>query len=503
MAQETPLFIIHLLGFIAFLWHGLYVLTRGKRTGVSRLTGVTAIFTGALFLTGGLEEIVHQSPLVQRALLGRLDWCFSVIPAALWLRLSMQLNVRAVALRNKSVLYGAYGAAVLLVILGSATNLVRGYDTDGKLYTAGPLYLVYVIFVVSCAGLAVVNFMQMRAPVGESTAEGRPDAAEAGNRVAAVYSSEVRMLILGGICFLLGVGYNTVLQLSNHLNPILGAPAWALLLIGLCAVGGTVGVQSNLLLGRDMRRDFLYNFTGLLILVGPMLVVIAVVVGLDSERARLLSLLVGGLVAIGHTLYDIERQWLDKVFFTPVVQEERAAARAYVEALATPPAGSNPELATRKAFDDAVRRALTHLSDPTKLATSPLLNLQVVGRAVGEGQLEDNRLNRAAALKEMLLDLLEGLHPSDRSGGIAGDAFRFYNCLYYPYVQGINRRRAPAVLRQLQERRKRNMVRRVPTSNAWLIGCYRWMKTPSTNGSAAALTRLPPHWVNGRRRQGA
>ena len=41
----------------------------------------------------------------------------------------------------------------------------------------------------------------------------------------------------------------------------------------------------------------------------------------------------------------------------------------------------------------------TNLSDPTKLATSPLLNLAVVARGVAEQRLEDNRLNRAAVLE--------------------------------------------------------------------------------------------------------
>jgi hypothetical protein len=168
------------------------------------------------------------------------------------------------------------------------------------------------------------------------------------------------------------------------------------------------------------------------------------------------------------------------------VQEERAAARASEEALATQPAGPNPELATRKAFDDAVRRALTHLSDPTKLATSPLLNLQTVARGVADQHLEENRLNRAAVLKEILVELLDGLRPADRGGGVTGDAFRYYNCLYYPYVRGLTRRRGPTVLRQLQERRHRDGSPRSDLERviAWLLQVdedtyYKWQRRGS------------------------
>jgi hypothetical protein len=257
-----------------------------------------------------------------------------------------------------------------------------------------------------------------------------------------------------------------------------------------------VGVQSNLLLGRDVRRDFLYNFTGLLALLVPYLLISGVLVGFDDTRHRLLALLLTALITAGHTLYDRARDWLDAAFFPPAVREERAAARAYAEALATQPAGPSPELATRKQFDDAVRRALTHLSDPTKLATSPLLNLTTVARAVQDHALEDDRLNRAATLKEILLELLDGLKPADGTGGPVADASRFYNCLYFPYVRGVSRRRAPTIQRQLRERRQRDGSPRTDMERVvdWLIQVdedtfYKWQRRGSDTIAAALRER--------------
>ena len=181
---------------------------------------------------------------------------------------------------------------------------------------------------------------------------------------------------------------------------------------------------------------------------------------------------------------------------TPLVRQERSAARAYEAALAVQPAGPHPDLATTKAFDDAVRRALTHLSDPTKLATSPLLNLTVVAQGVRDQQLEDNRLNRAAVLKEVLLDLLDGLRPADGGGRVTSDAWRYYNCLYYPYVRGIGRRRAPSVLRQLAERRKREGGPRGDLEQVldWLLQVdedtfYKWQRRGSDTIAAALRER--------------
>lgn len=501
MAEETPLFLIHLLGFAGFLWHGLYVLTRGERDRVSRLTGLTALVTGGLFLTGGIEEALHGYAMVQRVAFARIDWSFSVVPAALWLHLSLRLNQRALhAPWRRPVIYAAYGAAVVLCLLGTLTDIIRTYDHRGNLDPAGPLYVLYVAFVFACAGFAVVNLAQMRViqtsirdpQVPASHAATSSDLAES----AQVGGTEALMLVVGAVCFLCGVGYFSVLVLTNHQAPSREAPAWALLLIGLGSVGGTVGVQSNLLLGKDMRRDFLYSATGLLALLVPFLLVTGALIGYDSFRTRVLALLLSALIVLGHTLYDTGRDWLDKVFFSPVVQEERAAARAYVEALATPPIGTNPDLATQKQFDDAVRRALTHLVDPTKLATSPLLSLRTVAQGVAEQQLEDNRLTRAAVLKDILVELLEVLKPNDRAGGIAGDAYRFYNCLYYPYVRGVGRRRAAAVCRQLQERRQRDGGARTDLERVaeWLLAVdedtfYKWQRRGSDTIAAALRER--------------
>jgi hypothetical protein len=454
MTEATANYLLHLLGFAGFLWIGLYVLARGDRGPIASLTGLTALATACYCFFSALSGVPGMGQ--HSVTFSRISWWASVLPATLWLHLSLRFNPHAAhAPWRTPVLWVNYPLGVTLAVLGSVSDVVRDYHhpVPTSAAVAGPLFPIYIVYMVAAAGFAAYNLSRMgAADPGAATAAGTAGTAAEWPPAPVMPRGEVRLMVAGAACFVIAIGYLAIRELRGvRLHQL---PANVLLLVGLGAVGATVALRSALLLGKDQRRDFLYSFTNLLILVVPSIVVLGATEGFADVRHGLAALLLIGIITTNYTLHDTLREQLDKVFFTPVVQEERAAARAYEEALATQPAGPNPELATRKAFDDAVRRALTHLSDPTKLATSPLLSLRAVARGVVQQHLEDNRLNRAAALKEILVELLDGLRPAD-GGGVTGDASRYYNCLYYPYVRGFTRRRCPTVLRQLQERRRR------------------------------------------------
>jgi len=546
MEETVPLFVLHLLGFCGFLWLGLYALTRGDRGRVSTLTGVTAILTSGFFFQGGLLFAFRGgADAGLAATIQRVDWWFNVAPVAFWLHLSMRLNPRVKAASwRRPALRCAYAAAAALTVLGTGTDLIINFDH--RPVGAGPLFILYAAYLLALTALAVFNLSRIgtavvdapeavagsQAPVVRNdgappetsvatpsdpetampTGRWKPAAhgvelpsprGQQGQQsqdrsavapVARRRGTETRLLVLGAVLFVLGAGY-LALKIMLDLTWI-ELPAYALLLAGLAAVGASVAVQSALLLGRDVRRDFVYRLAGLAVLLLLYLLADGLLVGFTGIEHQIFALLLAGLITASDALQDTGRALLDRLFFTPVVREERAAARAYTTALATQPAGPHPDLATRKAFDDAVRRALTHLSDPTKLATTPLLNLVVVGRGVADQGLEDNRLNRAAVLKEIVLELLDGLRPGDGSGSVTGDAWRFYNCLYYPYVRGIGRRRAPTALRQLTERRKRDGGPRGDLERVleWLLQVdedtfYKWQRRGSDTIAAALRER--------------
>ncbi len=506
-AEQTALFLVHVLGFAGFLWLGLYLLTRGARSGVAVLTGATALVTSCFFLTGGLLS-PPRIGVADTLMINRATWWTAVVPPILWLHVSLRFNAAVDrAPWRMPVLWAGYSAAVVLTLGGTATDIIRNYHSSlaSTAVSGGPAYILYVVYLVACAGFAAVNFGHMssrsRLPLMAQTATtspvaGRPDA-EAGISsdvaVTATQATSFRLLLWGSVCFLAGAGLLAfdVLQGVNW-GELLG---YLLLLTGLGAVGATMALYSALLLGKDVRADVIYSLTGLAVLLAIYLAATGLLVGFPDLHHVILVLLLAALITAGHTLGDVAHDRLDALFFSPVVREERTAARAYTDALAIPPAGADPELATRKAFDDAVRRALTHLSDPTKLATTPLLNLVVVGQNVAMQHLEDNRLTRSAALREILLELLDGLRPQN-GDKVTSDSWRYYNCLYYPYVRGLGRRRAPAVLRQLSERRKREGGVRGELEQVldWLLQVdedtfYKWQRRGSDTIAAALRER--------------
>lgn len=478
MGSNDAAFVVHVLGLAAFLWNGLYILARGDGGSIARHVAISVLATAALFGFGGLMESLNPGSVALLRTIDRASWWSAVAPAALWLHLSLRLQPKGRANWHRPVIWTAYAAGALLIVLGTATNLVRDYRPSGALDTAGPFYGVFAGYLLICTGLASVNLLRIAAPFN-------------GNREG---GAAIGLLATGSFCFLIGAASFTIQKLHGNDGDLL--IPWTLILIGLCAMAGAVGIRSSLLLGTDVRRDFLYNATSLLLLLIPYLVISAMVAGFADSRARLLVLAATTLITVSYTLYDKAREWLDGAFFAPPVREERAVARSYVEALATLPVGPSSELATRKLFNDAVRRAISHLSDPTRLATSPLLNLRVIAQGVGERGQEDNRLNRASVLKESLIDLLTGLRPAEGSGSATGDAYRYYNCLFFPYVRGISRRRGPTVLRQLEERRQRDGSAPTETERIiqWLMQIdedtfYKWQRRASDTIAAALRER--------------
>lgn len=504
MASETgPLYVVHLLGFAGFLWLGLYALAHGDGRRISAVTGLAALCTACFFFAGGLLIAAHGA--AWSATINRLAWWADVLPIALWLHLSLLLNPHTIsARRRRALLWADYGVAALLIVAGMTTNAINDYGHHPVV--AGPAYALYLAYVALCTVAALVNLASARpphrpaqgpvAPPGQETIASGPAAhARPGGATPSGVRAETgaALLTAGAICFVLGAGY-LALKILLH-RPWYELPAYILLLAGLGAVGTTVTLHGALLLGKDLRRDALYSIAGLAVLLTLYLAAVIALIGFDDVRHGLFVLLLVALITTVHTLFDAVRSWLDAAFFPPALRDERAAARAYATALAVPPVGMHPDLATVKAFDDAVRRALTHLSDPTKLSTSPLLNLVAVERGVAEQHLEDNRLNRAAVLKEMLLDLLDGLRPVDGSGRVTSDAWRYYNCLYYPYVRGISRR-GPTVLRQMSERRLREGKPRGEMEQVleWLLAVdvdtfYKWQRRGSDTIAATLRER--------------
>jgi drug/metabolite transporter (DMT)-like permease len=430
------------------------------------------------FFTSAL--VARQSDEGTRLILSRFSWWDAVLPAAMWFHLTTRMHGADVARRRRAAITLVYGCGGAIVVLGSFTNLVLNYgafrmDARGPADTyvpAGPLYVVFTAYVLCSAALGIANLVALvrheQASRGTATGPG------------------LRMLAWGGLLFLAGAGLLTVNQLAFDVLPLSQSPGNLALVAGLALFGYTIARYNALLSGNDVRRDFAYSVCAVAVAWLTYLPVVVVLVGLDDARQALLSLLLMLLVTSSHTLYDTFRTLLDRFFFSQQEREELQAARAFVVALGTEPAGPDQTLLeSDKALKDAVRKAITWLQNPTQLAGSPLLGFRVVQLRLDELELENNLLQRAVALRDLLIELIDGLRPAEREGGTS-DAWRFYNCLHYPYVRGISLRTAPTALRAMQERRRRDASPKTDAERVteWLTTVnentyFRWQRVAS------------------------
>src|SRR5262245_18781881 len=124
--ESGPLYVVHLLGFAGFLWLGLYALSRGDGRQLSTLTGLAALCTACFFFAGGV--LMAANGASWSVAINRATWWADVLPIALWLQLSLLLNPHGLAARaRRAVLWVSYGAATLLILVGTATNAINDY----------------------------------------------------------------------------------------------------------------------------------------------------------------------------------------------------------------------------------------------------------------------------------------------------------------------------------------------------------------------------------------
>ncbi|MBI1278650.1 MAG: hypothetical protein GC179_11035 [Anaerolineaceae bacterium] len=126
---------------------------------------------------------------------------------------------------------------------------------------------------------------------------------------------------------------------------------------------------------------------------------------------------------------------LDRLVFARLPRLRRARAELRTAASLLPRTADNVNLnaLTEDEFIRLTRRALSHLTDPGKLAVSPLMHLPMLDKRVKNGHM----LERAAELKLLLTDSIQRLKPPAKGEFGTADEWRFYNVLYFPYVLGV------------------------------------------------------------------
>ncbi len=151
-----------------------------------------------------------------------------------------------------------------------------------------------------------------------------------------------------------------------------------------------------------------------------------------------------GVVALAILLRVWAGWWdtgLDRLIFAarPRMIAARAELREVAEVLPRQVPESTPSVTPHwpeAEFARLTRRALTLMGDLPKLAAHPLTQLPQVTHALQATGAADNPLNRAAALRSVLVCEINALKPEPAAFGTS-DVWRHYNALHWPYVAGL------------------------------------------------------------------
>lgn len=512
MAINDPVVIAQSVGFAVFLWLGLYLLVRVTSRTPLIVVALVALFGQAAFFAASVLTF-NTHDLQMLIGLERGFWWTAVIPVAAWFHFTdliarqMEQGEQRHGPKTWSPsVVGVYLAAVVIVVAGSVSDLFIRYSApvfgSGQRLAyleRGVAYPLQITYLGLVGVGAMINLMRAFRSIGASTNEGDRALAQ-----------QLKLLIGGAIPFLAGGLYIASRYTWNPSFTVL--PGYLLLLVGLGMLGYGIAHFGLLLEGQNIQRDFVYSLSGIA-LINLLYVGLLSLTGSLSVHS-LVALV--GLATVTHTTFDSGRRVLDTFFFNPAEQAARAEARDYATVLGTMPIApatvvqsvdlSAPEpdemvaaaplvvadapqveFDDEKAFKNLVRKAISSLKSPPQLAKSPLLTLELVEQRLAQLGQVDNRLNRAAALREILIEHIDTLRPTSDETVKVGEAWRFYNVLHYPYVRELSRKGALSEARRLAEVRRRSGQREpgdLEQVLAWLADVdedtfYKWQRKAS------------------------
>src|SRR4051794_22403557 len=393
MITNNPVIFAQIIGFGMFLWVGLYVLARGARRTPLIVVSLIGLFAQAIFFGTGALTDTQTDPRWFLALERWSLWTI-VVPAATWVHLSSLVaqGAHTEAQHAPGPIFpppvvATYTAGALLILFGTTSDLIVDYahplgNPGAFAVGPGPGYPFILIFLVLTAAGALSNLVRARRAIARSHATSDHALAR-----------QLSVLAGGALFFLAGALWLTVRKYWGLQISIL--PGFMCLFTGLAALGYGVAHFGLLLDGQNIQRDFVYNLTGIALLnllYGGLL-------ALTGPATVVSALALVTLVTFTHTTFDMGRNVLDRLFFSPPERDARAEARDYASALGTTPvttptaelehssdsdeavpqsaedAGSPSPEHAYKAFPAQVRKALTSLKSPPQLAKSPLLSL--------------------------------------------------------------------------------------------------------------------------------
>lgn len=222
------------------------------------------------------------------------------------------------------------------------------------------------------------------------------------------------------------IGLFVTLSAGLLLLPLNWIPLdWGMALLGadLLFLGFTIIAWDAFDEGESIRAHLVRSFLSSLYYAGTLVLLAS----LFSRNMTLLVLLMSfGILT--QTFSDGIQALLDHLTLPQKTAADRQTLRQTADAL---PLLSTlgPALQDEEQFTRLTRRALSNLGDLPKLATSPLVNLPYL-----QGT---NPLDRAHALKSVLIQSIQKLKPQSDAPFGTTDEWRYYNSLHFPYVSGL------------------------------------------------------------------
>jgi len=443
---SAPTFLAMLLFWIL----GGYVLTRSPRSAIS-LTAVGAQFATALYLLGQGMLANAQTIEEWRPWARNLQWGSHVAPL-LWYWLTVLLLGEQSSPRVRAYLrFFGYPLGVVIG-LGTLFFVTTIYSDDllhlwsqiapnppGKdAYSRfalpnGPLYVGFV-------GLLAASTIASAANVWL----GWRNADTAARRRC------FRWLLVSALLFIAGADGLGIVNWSTG-GPV---PTWVghmLLAAAMVVMAWNVAAYSLLFKGEVVRRDFFYVLTArslVCVLYGLVLVISGAAY---SFQLLALTAVILSLAVLSHAFVDLGRGLLDQLFFGSDVQAVRrnlnwsfqsaGRARNLDTVLFDVQTGMAEVAADR--LVGLTEQALRRLNNPASLGACELgdrISATLDARThetAGRGLEDATPLERAQAMRSLLISTIERMKPIDDGAGAESPAALQYRILHEEYLQGL------------------------------------------------------------------